>query len=181
MSGRSKWNGWSVGSSTASRPDPRVPTAWRLAKTRYADAAFDGEGARVHGGRWNSVGVRVAYASESVALAVLEILAGTGKTSLLSSYSLMSARFSASAVEVLAAGELPGNWRNYPPPPDTQRIGDRWIAECRSLVLRVPSAIIETESNFLLNPLHPAFTSIERSAPMPFDFDPRLVAAVRKR
>ena len=127
------------------------------------------------------VGVRVAYASESVALAVLEILAGTGKTSLLSSYSLMSARFSASAVEVLAAGELPGNWRNYPPPPDTQRIGDRWIAECRSLVLRVPSAIIETESNFLLNPLHPAFTSIECSAPMPFDFDPRLVAAVRKR
>jgi RES domain-containing protein len=158
-----------------------VLTAWRIAKTRYADAAFEGEGARVYGGRWNSVGVRVAYASESVALAVLEVLVGIEKTSLLASYSLVSARFSAAAVEVLAAGELPDNWRSYPPPPDTQRIGDRWIAECRSLVLQVPSAIIEAESNFLLNPAHPAFASIERSAPMAFDIAPRLVAAVRKR
>jgi RES domain-containing protein len=55
---------------------------WRLVKTRYAAAAFDGEGARVNGGRWNSPGTRVAYASANSALAVLEVLvhmtAGSG-------------------------------------------------------------------------------------------------------
>ena len=156
-------------------------TAWRIAKTRYASAAFDGEGARVNGGRWNSVGVPVAYASESVALAVLEVLVGIEKTSLLASYSLVSARFSEAGVEVLGADALPDNWRSYPPPPDTQRIGDRWIAERRSLVLQVPSVIIEAESNYLLNPAHPAFASVVRSAPTAFDIDPRLVAGVRKR
>lgn len=181
MSGRSRWNAWSADSSTASRPDAGVLTAWRIAKTRYAGAAFDGEGARVNGGRWNSVGVRVAYASQSVALAVLEVLAGIEKTSLLPSYSLVSVRFDPAAVEVLTPSALPDNWRGYPAPSDAQRIGDRWVAECRSLVLQVPSAIIEAESNFLLNPAHPAFASIERSAPTAFDIDPRLVAAVRKR
>lgn len=155
-------------------------TAWRIAKTRYASAAFDGEGARLFGGRWNSAGIRVAYASESVALATLELLAGIGKMSVLSSYSLVSVQFDESEVEVLTLPSLPANWRTYPAPPELQALGDRWIADNRSLVLQVPSAIIETEANYLLNPMHASFESVTISAALPFEIDARLAAAIRK-
>jgi RES domain-containing protein len=155
-------------------------TAWRIAKTRYASSAFDGEGPRVNGGRWNSVGVRVAYASESVALATLEVLVGLQKTSVLASYSLVSARFEEATVESLPVDSLPANWRSYPPPPESQAIGDQWVLEGRSLVLRVPSAIIEAESNYLLNPAHPDFEAITISDPMAYTVDARLGAAFGK-
>lgn len=155
-------------------------TAWRIAKTRYASAAFDGEGARLYGGRWSSAGIRVAYASQSVALATLEVLAGLGRMSLLASYSLVSVQFEKSDLEILPAASLPANWRTYPAPPELQAFGDKWIAENRSLVLQVPSAIIETETNYLLNPMHASFASLTISAPVPFELDARLVAAIRK-
>lgn len=155
-------------------------TAWRIVKTRHASAAFDGEGARLYGGRWSSAGVRVAYASQSVALAALEVLAGLGKLTLLPSYSLISAQFDESELEILPVSSLPADWRAYPAPPELQRIGDKWIAEDRSLALQVPSAIIETEANYLLNPAHASFESVKISAPAPFALDTRLVAALRK-
>jgi RES domain-containing protein len=151
-----------------------VVTLWRITKTRYAGSAFDGEGARLYGGRWSSVGVRVAYASESIALACLEVMVGLQNSKLLPSYSLISARVGEADVEVYPKTGLPANWRNHPPTADAQAIGDRWVAEQRSLVLRLPSVIIEAESNFLLNPAHPRFGSVTISAPAPFAFDPRL-------
>ena len=49
-------------------------TVWRICAPKYADTAYSGEGARIHGGRWNSKGRSVVYASESISLAVLEQL-----------------------------------------------------------------------------------------------------------
>lgn len=155
-------------------------TAWRILKTRYASTAFDGEGARSNGGRWNTVGVRVAYGSGSVALATLEVLVGLQKTGVLSSYSLTSAQFDESSVEVVSPESLPDNWRSYPAPPETQTIGDQWVSERRSLALQVPSAIIVAESNYLLNPAHPHFASVAISTPAAFAFDERLVASLRR-
>lgn len=150
-------------------------TAWRLVKARHAAAAFDGEGARLHGGRWNSPGTRVAYASDSIALAALEVLAHLQSTAVLQSYSLAAIRFPRELVEELPESSLPQGWRRFPSPPANQAIGDRWVAEARSLVLRVPSAIIPTASNFLINPLHPAFGRAVVERPERFAFDPRLV------
>jgi RES domain-containing protein len=149
-------------------------TAWRIVKSRYASTAFDGEGARTNGGRWNSVGVRVAYGSGSVALATLEVLVGLQKAGVLSSYSLTSAQFDEDSVEILSPESLPDNWRRYPAPPEIKTLGDRWVIEQRSLALRVPSAIIPTEANYLLNPAHPDFASVAIAAPVPFAFDDRL-------
>ena len=154
-------------------------TLWRIAKTRHADSAFEGEGARLYGGRWNSVSVRVAYASESIALACLEVLVGLQRSGVLTSYSLVSARLDEAIVESLPAASLPAGWRNHPPSGESQAIGDRWVTERRSAVLRVPSAIIEVESNYLLNPQHPEFGRITISAPVPFAFDARLLAPRR--
>lgn len=155
-------------------------TAWRIVKSRYGSTAFDGEGARANGGRWNSAGVRVAYGSGSIALATLEVLVGLQKTGVLASYVLTSAAFDEDSVEVLSPDSLPDNWRRYPAPPEMQVIGDRWVIEHRSLALQVPSAIIAAESNYLLNPAHPDFASVAVSAPVAFAFDERLVASLRK-
>ena len=151
-------------------------TAWRLLKSRHAASAFDGEGARLHGGRWNSPGTRVAYASDSIALAVLEVLAHLQSTAVLQAYAVATLRFPEECVEVLESGALPPRWRRFPSPSANQAIGDRWVAEGRSLVLRVPSAIIPAAANFLINPSHPDFVRVEIGPAERFSFDPRLLS-----
>jgi RES domain-containing protein len=157
-----------------------VITAWRLVKSRHARAAFDGEGARLYGGRWNSPGTRVAYASDSVALAALEVLAHLQSTAVLQTYSLATIRFPESVVEALDPATLPADWRRFPSPPANQAVGDAWVAEGRSLVLRVPSAIVPSASNYLINPAHPRFTLALVEKPEVFAFDPRLLKRPRQ-
>jgi RES domain-containing protein len=152
-----------------------VASAWRITKTRYASSAFDGEGARLHGGRWNSRGTRVVYGSESVALATLEMLVGLQDAALLSTYSVIQVEFPDRLVETLNPTALPSSWKQHPPSPDTQRVGDLWVAEARSAVLQVPSAIVEAEHNFLFNPAHRDFAGIRIHAPQRFHLDPRLL------
>jgi RES domain-containing protein len=148
---------------------------WRLVKTRYAATAFDGEGARIYGGRWNSPGTRVAYASSNSALAVLEVLVPMTAGSVLAGYSLIRAHVPDSLVEELPASALPRRWRAFPVPPEVQAIGDAWVRSGRALALRVPSAIVEGSYNVLINPEHATFSQFVVEARQPFGFDPRLV------
>jgi RES domain-containing protein len=151
-----------------------MPTGWRIVKTKYAAQAFDGEGARLYGGRWNSPGVRMVYTSESLALAALEMLTHLGKSDLLASYSRCAVHFDDSLITSLDRSRLPANWRNYPAPPELQVLGDTWVTRGTSVVLEVPSVLIETESNYLINPLHPDFGSLTIEDVEPFVFDTRL-------
>jgi RES domain-containing protein len=117
----------------------------------------------------------VAYASDSIALAALEVLAHLESTAVLQAYSLVSVRFPEESVEVLEMAALPARWRRFPSPPENQAIGDRWVAEERSLILRVPSALIPAAGNFLINPAHPQFRKVVIGRPERFAFDPRLL------
>ncbi len=150
-------------------------TAWRLVKSRHAAGAFDGEGARLHGGRWNSPGSRVAYASDSIALAALEVLVHLQSTAVLQAYSLVSVSFPDRSVEVMEASLLSSRWRRFPSPPENQAIGDQWVGRGESLILRVPSAIIPAAANYLINPLHIEFRRVVIGRPERFAFDPRLL------
>jgi RES domain-containing protein len=152
-----------------------VITSWRIVKAKYATAAFDGEGARIAGGRWNSRGRTVVYTSESAALAALELLVHLGRSRSLPDYVIFSCSFSEKLIETLQPEDLPTNWRSYPAPARLARLGNTWLRERRSAVLRVPSAVIETESNYLLNPNHPQFRRIAISKPEPFELDLRLL------
>lgn len=152
-----------------------MPTAWRIVKTRFAARAFDGEGARLYGGRWNSVGVRVVYTAGSVSLAVLEMLVHLENTDVLPAYSLCAVRFDDAVVTSLDRSRLPANWRDSPSPPELLGMGDAWVASRSSAVLEVPSAVVESESNYLINPDHPDFASLVIDPPGPFTFDPRLL------
>src|SRR5918997_6989424 len=152
-----------------------MATSWRIVKSRHASTAFDGEGARLYGGRWNSPGTRMVYTSSTISLAVLEILIHLQEASLLSSYSLISASFDDAFVERLDHSVLPDGWRAYPAPSELQRIGDEWVRSQSSAILEVPSAVVERESNYLLNPSHPDFSSVLIGEPEPFTFDERLL------
>ena len=153
--------------------------AWRIVKRHYADSAFHGEGARRFGGRWNRPGRPVVYVSESRALATLEILVGLGSSGPLPAWVRIGVRFPESIVtdveDLLAPGGLPAGWDATPPTFTSQGIGDRWLEESASAVLRVPSVIVPAESNFLLNPNHPAFARIEIGELEELLLDPRLV------
>jgi RES domain-containing protein len=151
-----------------------MPRAFRLVKHKHAAQSFDGEGARLFGGRWNRPGVAVVYASENLSLAALELLVHLEWGALLGHYVVCRVEFPESAVEEFSAKRLPADWRTSPAPPALQELGSRWARARRSAVLRVPSAVIPRESNFLLNPDHPTFSRFVRTAPEPFDFDPRL-------
>lgn len=150
-------------------------TAWRLVKGKHLRHAFDGEGARLWGGRWNSPGTRVVYLSETLSLAALEILVHLHASAVLAAYAAIRVRFDEDLVKHLDRAALPPNWRAYPPPPDLQAIGDRWIAAGTSAVLRVPSVVVHLEHNYLVNPAHKDFALLARDPPAPFTLDRRLL------
>lgn len=152
-----------------------MPLAYRIFKTKHASKWYDGEGARLFGGRWNSPGTRLLYASESLSLATLEMLVHLENESLLASYSFATLELSDKDIlPVEKFGDLPANWYVYPAPADNQRIGDMWAASLRSLALRVPSAVSKGEYNYLINVEHPEFRNVKRGRPQRFRFDVRL-------
>jgi RES domain-containing protein len=126
-----------------------------MVKARHQDSAFTGEGARLHGGRWNSPGVPVVYASATRSLALLEVLAGVGSMRPLVHYVLIPVTFDDALIEVLSPGVLPADWRQSPPPTGTRGIGGGWVAGQTSAVLEVPSVLVPQEANYLINPVHP--------------------------
>ena len=151
-----------------------MTTAWRICKAKLSGTAFTGEGAFLYGGRWNSPGVRMVYLAQSPSLATLEMLVHLDASELLAAYRLCEAVFDDRLVETLDPATLPKNWRRSPAPVALQRLGDEWTASMRSAVLRVPSAIVPGESNYLLNPAHPDSTDVTAGKMRPYEFDPRL-------
>jgi RES domain-containing protein len=149
--------------------------AWRIVKARHAAGAFTGEGARRYGGRWNSKGTAVVYTAGSPSLAILEMLAHLDAHEILAGYLLAEVTFDESLVQEIDLARLPANWRSDPPPLELRALGDHWWAARASAALRVPSALVDMESNYLLNPAHPQFPAIAKRAFRPFRFDPRLL------
>jgi RES domain-containing protein len=148
---------------------------WRLTKTKYAPTAFDGEGARLYGARWTSVGTRVAYAASNSALAVLEVLVHVENVDVLASYSLLHASLPDALIQTLDAARLPNDWHSWPAPPAAQAVGDAWILANESLALSVPSALVPGGTNLLINPANKDFPQFVVERVEPFDFDRRLI------
>jgi RES domain-containing protein len=151
-----------------------VITAWRITKARHAAHAFDGEGARLAGGRWTSPGLRVVYTAENAALAALEVLVHLD-VAVRPAYALIPCTFSRELVLRLDRKRLPSDWRSYPAPAALAQLGDAWIKSNASAVLEVPSVVIDMQANFLLNPAHAEFAHIRTGQPVAFNFDSRLL------
>ena len=116
----------------------------------------------------------MAYASETLSLATLEVLVHLQRTEVLVSYSICAIQFDPSLVETLPAADLAENWREFPAPAGLAAIGDAWVQEDRSVMLKVPSVVVPGENNYLINPAHPDFDKVEVRAPERFVIDARL-------
>lgn len=144
--------------------------AFRIVQATHAASAFDGEGAMRYGGRWNHKGTRIVYLAEYRSLSALEIMVHVDRSRLKIEYNLIELTFPKSVVE--DAPSLPTVWRSDPL--QTMAIGSQWVNDQSSVLLRVPSVVMEGESNYLLNPTHPEMSQIEILHAEPFSFDVRL-------
>ncbi len=150
---------------------------WRLCKRKYADSAFDGVGAKKVGGRWNSAGRAVAYASATLALAALELLVHVSTEDAPANLVAIWAEVPDDLVgEPIAVEDMPEGWRNVTGNAQVIARGDAWLDSGPSAVLVVPSVIIREEHNVLLNPEHPDFARVEVGDTRPFSYDSRLFA-----
>ncbi len=145
--------------------------SYRLLKQQHSTSAFNGEGARLYGGRWNSPGVPLVYTSESLALCCLEIFVHLPSYDLLRDYVYIQVRFDSSFVE---DAQLVDGWDARPVSQASQSIGDQWVERNTSPILRVPSVIIPEGSNYLINISHPDFKEIEIGKSESMAFDQRL-------
>jgi RES domain-containing protein len=152
---------------------------WRICRRRYASEAANGEGARLYGGRWNSRGVRMVYASTSLALAAVEIFVNLEPNlrpaDLVSIEGEIPEAPEPGSLEIarLDPALLPRNW--YATRDESlRRFGDEWVRAGRTVGLMVPSAAIRGEWNVLLNPAHADFSKITLQEPRAFEFDVRM-------
>lgn len=145
--------------------------AWRLATALYPP--LTGEGARKRGGRWNSPGVPLVYASEHLSLAVLELLVHVESDDL--PENLVAFRLELPDDLCERRADVPSHWLVDPLRRQSRRYGDAWAAERRSVGLVVPSAVVPQESNLLLNPAHPQFGEVRIVDEHPFALDRRLL------
>jgi RES domain-containing protein len=125
---------------------------WRICSRRFAEQPLDGEGARLFGGRWNSVGVPMVYTSAHISLAILELLVHVDTDLVPDDWVLIEVMIPDSAViQNVAAAKLPPDWRAFPVPDRVQALGDTWVQAGTALALCVPSVIVPEQSNVLLN------------------------------
>jgi len=147
---------------------------WRICRARYAGEAFSGIGARRFGGRWNSPGIPMVYASSSLALAAIELFVhlepNQQPDDLVSIEASLPDGEPASRLELAA---LPAGWWTDDVAP-LRNLGDEWIRRGESLAIEVPSAALRMEWNVLVNPQHPAIVQLKIEPPQPFHFDARM-------
>ena len=123
---------------------------------------LSGTGSRIHGGRWNNPGIPALYTSGSKSLAVLESLTNTPPAILQNDFSILTLEVSGKfVIDELLIKQLPGNWYTYPAPAGLAKLGDTWLLQLKSLMLKVPSAIIPSEYNYIVNPLHPDIKKVK--------------------
>jgi RES domain-containing protein len=145
---------------------------YRITNSHFKDD-ISGNGAKLYGGRWNVPGLPVVYTSEHISLCVLEMLVNISLPESQLNYHLIQLQIPDGAeIAMITQKKLKTNWQNdeaY-----TQFMGSEFLKNKQSLVLKIPSAVISEEYNYLLNPLHTLFNKVHIVKSFPFKFDKRL-------
>jgi RES domain-containing protein len=153
---------------------------YRIAKTSHI-RELDGAGARFFGGRWNHKGTSMIYTSEGRALASLEYFVHLPMV--LEPHDLSIATFvipDSASIRQVDAGSLSKGWETYPAPIKLADIGSEWARSGDSLLLRVPSAVVQDEYNVLINPEHAEMSAVEIEGIRTYVFDARLLKRIKR-
>jgi RES domain-containing protein len=147
---------------------------YRLTRERFA-GSLSGKGAALKGARWNSPGVELIYTAANRSLAMAEVAVHFSISTLPDDYLMMTV-FIPDDIEimVLTVSDLPSEWNKFPHPTSTQAIGDKFVAENRFCILKIPSAVTKGDYNYLINPNYSDFFRIKIAFMEKFPFDRRI-------
>jgi RES domain-containing protein len=147
----------------------------RVAKTACA-RDLSGAGARTYGGRWNEKGTAVLYTASNPALATVELLVHVDANLLPTDLRMVFIEVPDNASSsTLGPESLPKHWRTFPAPAVLAELGTLWAESRKTLLLKVPSAVVVDDYNVLLNPVHPEFTNVRIEKDTGYGFDERLL------
>ncbi|WHN64547.1 RES family NAD+ phosphorylase [Cysteiniphilum sp. QT6929] len=150
--------------------------AWRITQKRFADPPLNGLGGLFASGRWHSRGQQVIYMAESQSLAILESLVHYDPANAPIEQVIISADIAAVSLLTAADIGLDNNDIRGMHVYDLRALGDNWLKQKTSCVLKVPSIIMPfDEYNYLINPLHQDFAKIKKIKLTDFRFDKRLL------
>jgi RES domain-containing protein len=131
---------------------------YRISKCEFIND-LQGTGAARYPGRWHSKGTYILYTAATPSLALLESVVHISNIAV-SSYCMICLSIPDDAIQSIPADGLPENWFVYPPPDVLKRIGDSFAGENKYLALKLPSAIMPEEHNYLVNPNHSDFSRV---------------------
>jgi RES domain-containing protein len=147
---------------------------FRLARKKYP-VELSGKGASISGARWNSKGTEIIYCAQSRALAMAEVLVHLSLATLPNDFVMLTIDISDDiSVEVLDLNKLSIDWNVFPCTFETPLLGDDFIRRNEVCVLKVPSAVVKGDFNFLINPYHIDFYKIKIIEQIDFPFDKRI-------
>jgi len=150
-----------------------VATFYRIVQAEWARVAMNGEGAFLHGGRWNPPGLHAVYLAESRALAALEIIVHAPREVLSLDWRIIEVEVPDKLIEVASRADLPSGWQAMPSSLTARNFGMAWLNARKALALKLPSVIIPEEHSLMLNPRHADVVKLRVSKPRKFELDSR--------
>lgn len=146
---------------------------YRIGRTRYAND-MTGEGARINGGRWNHKLTPCIYTSQSRALALLEYTVNVNIDDIPRALSFTALEIPDENILQLLPEDLPGDWTAAPAPRSTKNLGTAILQKRDYCIIKIPSAVIPDEYNYLLNPLHAGIMHCSILSVKDFVYDVRI-------
>ncbi len=146
---------------------------YRITGKKYSDD-LSGTGAAMYGGRWNKKGTPVLYTGESKEIALLETIVHTPPM-IFPKLDIITLEIPDNSITTIEENMLPPNWTTYPAPTVLSEIGEDWIIESKTIALKVPSCIIHSAYNIVLNCRHKQFYKVKLIDKRNFKFDSRLI------
>jgi RES domain-containing protein len=146
---------------------------FRLLNHRYTNG-LNGEGSQLVGGRWNSPGLLLIYTSQSRSLSTAEVAVNLPLGNVPHDYDMITINIPDNIkISEIIGKNLPKSWKTFPQSSMARKIGNEFIMQNKFLVMKVPSAVVPGDYNYLINPRHPDFSRIEIIKREPYEFDER--------
>jgi RES domain-containing protein len=149
---------------------------YRISPCKF-NSDLSGYGASISGGRWNSKGVFLLYTSNSSSTAMLEVVVHLSVIPIIDYYIAVLSIPEDTILEIKES-DLPPDWLQYPSSDTLKKIGDDFVASNKFLALKVPSAVLSIEYNYLINPLHYDFSKVELISSERIAIDERLLSGI---